>query len=127
MKLNLDHIHLRCENYEASIDFFKKMFNSVEVTRFEVGGWPVVKISLGDTFISLSPKKPDVNIDRPALEPHWGVYHIAFIVENLADTVAELKKKGGAFAVEFAPMPNGYNAAFFIAVDGLQIEFLEKA
>ena len=126
MKLNLDHIHLRCEDYKASIDFFKKMFGSVEVAKFEVGGWPVVKISLGDTFLSISPKKPDVTIECPASEPHWGIYHIAFVVESLADTVAELKGKGGKFAVECAPMPNGYNAAFFIAVDGLQIEFLEK-
>ncbi len=125
MSFKLDHIHIRSDDYEASVDYYVTMFGGEVVKRFTVMDMPVTRIRIGDMHLAVSPKKKGQTIESPETELHWGVYQIGFRVEDLSGTMTELKAKGAQFTrgpVEVVP---GVKAAFIKAPDGVEIELLE--
>ena len=125
MHYTLDHIHIRCNDVDANIAYFKKMFDAKEVARSEAKGMPIITLAMAGQRFSLSPKREEVDIRVKPGEPGWGIYQIGLKVDNLERALAELKERGAEISKEpFTPM-DGLRIFFVNGPDGLEIEVME--
>ncbi len=116
------HIHLRCEDLDGAIDYYQKMFDGEIIDTVEVRGLKIVKMEVGGQNIFLSPKFGEMVVEATSGNPRWGVYQLAFTVEDLDAVVADLQKKGA----ELEDLkPEGLMMAFFKGPDNVQIELIE--
>ncbi len=122
MAYTFHHIHLRCEDLDGAIDYYQKMFDGEIIDTVEVRGLKIVKMEVGGQNIFLSPKFGEMDVEATSGKPRWGVYQLAFTVEDLDAAVAELQKKGA----ELEDLkPEGLMMAFFKGPDNVQIELIE--
>lgn len=122
MAYTFHHVHLRCEDLEGAIAYYEKMFDGKITEKIEVRGLPIVRMEIGGERIFLSPKLGDMAVEDTSGNPRWGVYQLAFTVEDLDASVAELQAKGA----ELEDLkPEGLMMAFFKGPDNVQIELIE--
>ncbi len=122
MTYTFHHIHLRCEDLDGAIGYYQKMFDGEIIDTVEVRGLKIVKMEIGGQNIFLSPKFGKMDVEATSGNPRWGVYQLAFTVEDLDAAVAELQKKGA----ELEDLkPEGLMMAFFKGPDNVQIELIE--
>lgn len=122
MAYTFHHIHLRCEDLAGAIDYYQEKFDGKIIETVEVRGLKIVKMNIGGQNIFLSPKFGDLEVEATSDNPRWGVYQLAFTVENLDAAVVELQKKGA----ELQDLkPSGLMMAFFKGPDNVQIELIE--
>ena len=124
MSFKLDHVHLRCQDIEAAVDYYQKIFEAEVVGRFEARGMPLVRMKVGDMFLAFSPKRDDEPEPQNGL--HWGAYELGFLVDDVQKTYEELKAKGADFVITPMEVRPGVQAAFFMAPDGVKIEILHR-
>lgn len=55
-----------------------------------------------------------------------GIKHIAFVVENIEEVVATVKKKGWEVFVDTHTYENTYKLCYFHGPDGIIIELVEQ-
>ncbi|MCF8034139.1 MAG: VOC family protein [Desulfarculaceae bacterium] len=125
MALTLDHVHMRCQDLQATEDFYVNMFGGEVVARLQVRGNTLVRVKVGDMFLALSPKRAD----EP--EPnesgiHWGAYELGFLVEDVDQAFEELSAKGAQFLGPPMEVRAGVKIAFLQAPDGVKIEILHR-
>ena len=125
MKLAYDHIHYRCADLEKAIEFYRRILNAEVIKRSDHGGKIIVTLRIGDTNICLSPAPPGVDLTPAENAKRLGVYHLAFLVSNLEDAVAECKRRGATFVIEQLMATPARKVAFFEAPDGMQVELME--
>ena len=94
MAYTFHHIHLRCEDLEAAIHYYEKMLDGKVTETVEVRGLKIVRMDIGGEQIFLSPKFGDMDVEPTSGNPRWGVYQLAFTVEDLDAAVADLQEKG---------------------------------
>lgn len=116
MILGLDHIAIICSS-EKSIDFYKSL--GFEEYSRENRGYDVLVFLKGYGItleIFIDPTHPP-RVDRPEA---MGLRHLALRVDNVEDTIEELK-------IEAEPIreKNGKHFTFFKDPDGLPIELHE--
>lgn len=122
IKLTFHHIHLRCEDLDGAVAYYEKMFDGKVTDTVEVRGLKIVRMEVGGERIFLSPKFGDMEVEATSGNPRWGVYQLAFTVEDLDAAVDELQKKGA----ELEDLkPSGLMMAFFKGPDNVQIELIE--
>lgn len=122
MAYTFHHVHLRCEDLDGAIRYYEEMFDGKVTERVEVRGLPIVRMEIGGERIFLSPKFADMAVEATSGNPRWGVYQLAFTVEDLDAAVAELQAKGA----ELEDLkPSGLMMAFFKGPDNVQIELIE--
>ena len=122
MAVTFHHVHLRCEDLEGAVRYYEEMFDGKVTEKVEVRGLPIVRMEIGGENIFLSPKFGDMEVEDTSGNPRWGVYQLAFTVEDLDAEVAELQAKGA----ELEDLkPNGLMMAFFKGPDNVQIELIE--
>jgi len=124
MKLQYDHAHFRCADFDKAVEFYQKMLDAAIIKRSEHGGRVIVTLRAGDTKFCLSPStggdlKAEENASR------LGVYHLAFLVPNLDEAIAECKRRGAHFTVENFMATPTRKVAFFDAPDGMQVELMQ--
>ncbi len=125
MNLHYDHAHFRCADLEQAIAFYQKLLDAEIIKRAEHGGRIIVTLRIGDTKICLSPAPPNSNLATEVNAKRLGVYHLAFLVPNLDEAVAECKRRGAKFVIENLMATPKRNVAFFEAPDGMQVELME--
>ena len=121
MTVTFHHVHLRCEDLEGAISYYENIFGGKVLETADVGGLKVVRMEIGGERVSLSPKLEDMEVEETSGNPRWGLYQLAFTVENLDATVEELQAKGA----EIDYLRPEINRAFFKGPDNVQIELLE--
>ena len=122
MTFTFHHIHLRCEDLDGAVAYYEKMFDGKVTDTVEVRGLKIVRMEVGGERIFLSPKFGDMEVEATSGNPRWGVYQLAFTVEDLDAAVDELQKKGA----ELEDLkPAGLMMAFFKGPDNVQIELIE--
>ena len=122
MAYTFHHIHLRCEDLESAIEYYENMFDGKVTDTVDVRGLKIVRMDVGGQRIFLSPKLADMDVEHTSGNPRWGVYQLAFTVEDLDAAVAELQEKGA----ELEDLkPSGLMMAFFKGPDNVQIELIE--
>ncbi|MEE2911112.1 MAG: VOC family protein [Candidatus Poribacteria bacterium] len=123
MEYKFHHIHIRCQDLEASIDYYKKMFDGVVIEQVEVRGMTIARMKVGGENIFLSPKFGEAEVEPTTGNPRWGAYQLAFSVNDLESAVSDLENKGAKLE---NLRPNGLPLAFFSGPDGVQIELVGK-
>ena len=121
MEYTFHHIHLRCEDLEAAIDFYKSVLGGNITEKAGARGLTFVRMDVGGANIFLSPKFGDIDVESTSGNPRWGVYHLAFLVDDIDAAVEELQAKGA----ELEDLkPSGLPIAFFKGPDNVQIELI---
>ena len=126
LSLAINHTHFRCSDLQAATAFFQQVLGAELVKRTEFGGRVIVTLSLGGTLFCLSPAA-GAGLSAQENAKRLGVYHIAFNVPNLAEAVAECRRRGAKFVVEHLQASPTRQVAFMEAPDGMQIELMEDA
>ncbi|MBQ2342197.1 MAG: VOC family protein [Bacteroidaceae bacterium] len=122
----VNHIAIICSDYQASLGFYCSVLGCriiSEEYRAERRSM-MTKLSLGGEYLIELFTFPD-SPDRPSYPEACGLRHLAFTVENLAQTVQELERMG----VPHEPVrtaPNGEQCCFIHDPDGLPIELVSS-
>lgn len=125
MKYSLDHIHVRCSDVEASITYYKKMFDAKEVARAGTKEMPITILEMAGERFCFSPKRQEVTIRSQPGEPGWGIYQIGVKVENLDASLAELKERGAEISRGPLTVREGLRIFFVRGPDSVEIEVME--
>lgn len=123
MELQYDHAHYRCADLNQAVEFYQKMLDAEISKHSEHGGRIIATLKIGDTQFCLSPAGSDCQVEANA--KRLGVYHLAFLVPNLAAAVAECKRRGAKFTIENFMATPTRQVAFFDAPDGMQVELMQ--
>lgn len=123
MNLKYDHAHFRCTDLEATIAFYEKMLDAEIIKRSEHAGRVIVTLQIGGTKFCLSPAGGELKIEENG--KRLGVYHLAFIVPDHDEAVAECKRRGAKFTIENFMATPARKVAFFDAPDGMQVELMQ--
>lgn len=122
----VNHIAIIASNIKRSITFYADVLGFTiirKVYREERDSWKVDLALHGDYLIELFtfPNAPQ----RPSYPEALGLRHLAFSVDDIEASVAELQAKGIATeAIRTDPI-TGCKCVFFADPDGLPIEFVE--
>ena len=125
MQYSLDHIHLRCSDVAASIDYFKKMFDAKEVAKAGTEEMPITILEMAGERFSFSPKREEVDIRARPGEPGWGIYQIGLKVDNLDASLRELRELGADISAGPLTVREGLRIFFVRGPDGMEIEVME--
>ena len=120
-----DHIHLRSRDPMATAQYFNKMFDAKILESVQSDGEPRIDLDVNGLMIFIA--KADESVPTGPVEPHLGLDHFGFRVDNLAQAVAELKEKGAEFSVEPRDLRPGLKIAFVRAPGDIRIELLERS
>lgn len=120
-----DHIHLRSRDPMATAQYFNKMFDAEILESVQTDGVSRIDIDVNGLMIFIAPA--DETTPAGPVDPHLGLDHFGFRVENLAQAAAELKEKGAEFAVEPKDLRPGLKIAFVRAPGDVRIELLERS
>ena len=121
MTVTFHHVHLRCEDLDSAVSYYENIFDGKVLETVDVGGLKVARMEIGGERIFLSPKLGDMEVEDTSGNPRWGLYQLAFTVEDLDTTVAELQAKGA----ELDYLRPEIRRAFFKGPDNVQIELIE--
>lgn len=122
----VNHIAIIASDIKRSITFYADVLGFTiirKVYREERDSWKVDLALHGDYLIELFtfPNAPQ----RPSYPEALGLRHLAFTVDDIEASVAELQAKGIATeAIRTDPI-TGCKCVFFADPDGLPIEFVE--
>ena len=120
-----DHIHLRSRDPMATAQYFNKMFDAKILESVQTDGVSRIDIDVNGLMIFIAPA--DETTPAGPVDPHLGLDHFGFRVENLAQAAAELKEKGAEFSVEPKDLRPGLKIAFVRAPGDVRIELLERS
>jgi catechol 2,3-dioxygenase-like lactoylglutathione lyase family enzyme len=129
---SLDHIHVYCEDPEASAAFYTHHFEAAEVLRnSNLQGGLRIFLGLGGQLLVLGPF-PAGHAPTAAVEPGDGAYrhgfgvaHIGLRVANVARAVAELSAAGVAILSDPMTESTGLTFAYVAAPDGVVLELTQ--
>ena len=122
MTVTFDHVHLRCEDLDGTISYYEKMFDGKVLETVDVGRLEVVRMEIGGERIFLSSKLEDMEVEDTSGNPRWGLFQLAFTVEDLDATGAELQARGA----ELDYLLPEVGRAFFKGPDNVQIELIGR-
>lgn len=125
-KYSYDHIHLRSKNPMGLAQYFRKMFDAKIVESVQSDGQPRIDLDINGLAVFIARVAPEVNMPPSPADPHLGLDHFGFRVDNLDEAVADLRRRGAEFAVEPHTIRPGVRIAFVRAPDDVRIELLER-
>jgi catechol 2,3-dioxygenase-like lactoylglutathione lyase family enzyme len=125
MNLQYDHAHYRCADLDKTVEFYQNLLEAEIIKRSEYGGRIIITLRVGNTRFCLSPAPPGESYKPEENAKRLGVYHLAFLVPNLDEAVAECKRRGAKFTVEDFMATPSRQVAFFEAPDGMQVELMQ--
>jgi catechol 2,3-dioxygenase-like lactoylglutathione lyase family enzyme len=127
MDYSLDHIHVRCSDVDASIAYYEKMFDARAVARGGAKGMPIITLEMAGQRFCFSLIREGVDIRVEPNEPAWGLYQIAFKVDDLDVAMATLKERGAEISRGPLTLGGGLRVFFVEAPDGIEMEVMEYA
>ncbi len=125
-KYTYDHIHLRTKHTRAMAEYFEKIFDAKIVESVQSDGVPRIDLDIDGLMVFIAEVPADAEIPASPHEPHTGLDHFGFRVDNVDETVAELKRRGADIAVEPHTIRPGVRIAFVRAPEDVRIELLQR-
>jgi catechol 2,3-dioxygenase-like lactoylglutathione lyase family enzyme len=110
---------------EGSVRFFTEVFDGEELSRIEFHGMPIVRMRVGGSIFSFSPKKAGEEVESHPKADRYGLYHIGLQVKDLEAAVGALKKRGLTITQEPASVTEKVKVAFFLGPDDYSIELVQ--
>jgi len=121
------HIAIICSDYQRSLDFYTRILGLKVVAEHfrETRQSFKTDLALGDDYVIelFSFPSPPPRVTQPEAA---GLRHLAFEVDSIAETVAELDALGVAHEQVRMDENTGKQFLFFQDPDGLPIEVYEK-
>ena len=93
-KYTYDHIHLRTKQPDEMAAYFEKMFDAKVIKSVQSDGFVRTDLDIDGLMVFIAPVPAEEDMESSPREPHLGLDHFGFRVENLEETVAELKSRG---------------------------------
>ena len=123
-KFTYDHIHLRSKNPMETAQYFNRMFDAEIKESIQSDGYPRIDLDLDGLVIFVA--EADDSTPASLRDPHLGLDHFGLRVENVDETVAELKRRGAEFSREPTTIRPGVRIAFVRTPDDVRIELLQR-
>ena len=121
-----DHIHLRTRDPQGMAEFFHHIFDAQIIESIQSDGVARTDLDIDGLRVFIAPVPDAADMASSPREPHLGLDHFGFRVDNLDETVAELKRRGADIAVEPRTIRPGVRIAFVRAPDDVRIELLQR-
>ena len=121
-----DHMHLRSRDVKKTAEYYHRMFDAKIVESVQSDGRPRTDLDLNGLTIFIAAVPPDATTPPAPPEPYVGLDHFGLRVEDMDETVAELKRRGASFMMESHTIRPGVRIAFVRAPDNVRIELLER-
>ncbi|RVT90465.1 VOC family protein [Sphingomonas crocodyli] len=127
MPIGFAHPHIRIADIARSLDFYCKRLGLVEIARLVEAHYTLIYLAApGDIAKAPNAPAPMLELsyvhDGPPITDGTRFGHIAFHVDDLGETCAQLAKDG--VTVSVAPQPQGF--AYIVTPDGMTIELLQR-
>ena len=130
ISFKVDHIHLKAVDVEKTAKWyvdkigakitFEGKFKGSKVYYFDISGFTFI------VFGQLEGEEGDNAPNQPSLRTRFGTDHFGFAVENMQETVADLRAKGVTILQEpWSPRP-GLTICYIEAPDKATIELSER-
>lgn len=123
---HFDHLHLVSRDPQAAARYYRKMFDAEIIESFEPDGKPRIDLNMNGLVLYIFPAGPGENLPDGPARRYVGLDHFGLRVDNLDQTVAELKRRGAEFAVEPFMRRPGLKVAFIRAPENVRIEIMER-
>jgi glyoxylase I family protein len=111
---------------QASLKFYKDLLGLEFVGITPVGFGTMHRLRFGSSDFKLVDPKTVPPKGAMGLDKQLGFRYVTFVVKNLSEICAELKKKGVEFAVPEQEARPGVRIAMVKDPDGNIVEFVEK-
>ena len=121
-----DHIHLRTRDPQGMAEFFHHILDAKILESVQSDGVARTDLDIDGLRVFIAPVPADADMASSPREPHLGLDHFGFRVDNVDETVAELKRRGADIAVEPRTIRPGVRIAFVRAPDDVRIELLQR-
>jgi catechol 2,3-dioxygenase-like lactoylglutathione lyase family enzyme len=117
MRVSLDHAHIFASNLDATVAFFRTMFDAEVVWDDVVAGARGVRLQIGRAFILV--------YDQPPKAPRGGAFHhLGIETDDLDELVRQMKSRGFAFRKPIQE-DQAFKYVMISGPDGLLIELFE--
>ncbi len=125
MSFSIEHVAIRCRDLEASVEYYRRMFNARVILRRNLAGSKKIAfLQIGDSMMELMGFGPGSEPVDP--REHYGVHHIGIKTDNFEATYRELKAKGAEFLGEPFEPTSGIRLAFLREPNGAVIELAQR-
>jgi lactoylglutathione lyase len=121
-----DHIHLRTKDVPAMADYFAKVFDAKKVESVQSDGVHRTDLDLDGLIIFIAPVAADADIPAGPKDPYLGLDHFGLRVDNVDETVEELKKRGADISDGPRTIRPGVRIAFVRGPEDIRIELLQR-
>ena len=121
-----DHIHVRTKDPEGMAGFFETMFGARVLRLVQSDGVPRVDLDVNGLAIFIASVPPEEHIDLSPRDPHLGLDHFGFRVDDIDGAVEDLRSKGAEIYVEPRTIRPGVRIAFVRGPDDVRIEILQR-
>ena len=122
-----DHIHLRSTNPAEAAMFYEKMFGAMVVAQPRPAGVPRQVITIpGGPELYIDPVQEGQTLPEGQREPHLGLDHFGFGVDDIDAAAAELKARGATFFMEPRRVSPTVAICFVQAPDNVRIELTQR-
>lgn len=121
-----DHLHLVSRDPKATAQYYQKMFDAKVIEILPSKGKPRIDLDLNGLAIFIVEAAPEENLPASPPGPYLGLDHFGLRVNNLDETVAELKRRGAEFASEPRAVRPGLKIAFIRGPENVRIELMER-
>ncbi len=121
-----DHIHVRTKDTEGMASFFETMFGATVLRLIQSDGAPRIDLDVNGLAIFIAAVPPAEHIEANPRDPHLGLDHFGFRVDDIDGAVADLKSKGADICVEPRTIRPGVRIAFVRGPDDVRIELLQR-
>ena len=121
-----DHIHVRTKDPEGMASFFETMFGAKVLRLTQSDGAPRVDLDVNGLAIFIASVPPEEHIDLSPRDPHLGLDHFGFRVDDIDGAVEDLRSKGAEIYVEPRTIRPGVRIAFVRGPDDVRIEILQR-
>jgi catechol 2,3-dioxygenase-like lactoylglutathione lyase family enzyme len=122
-----DHIHLRTRDPRGMAEYFHRVFDAKILESVQSDGRPRVDLDIDGLIVFIAPVAADADIAASPPDPYLGLDHFGLRVDNVDETVAELKRRGAEIVDEPRTIRPGVRIAFVRAPDNIRIELLERS
>ncbi len=121
------HVHLCSRDPLATARYYERIFNAKVLESVQPDGQRRYDLDLSGLPVFILRVPPETDMPESPAAPHLGLDHFGFLVKNLDEAVAELKKKGAKFAVEPYTIRPGVRIAYVQAPENVRVELVERS
>ena len=121
------HLHLLSRDPRATAQYYHKMFDAKIIESLNSDGKARIDLEMHGLPIFILPVPAGENLPASPPGPYLGLDHVGFLVDNLDEAAAELKRRGAVFSTEPQTVRPGVRIAYIRGPENVRIELVERS